>query len=88
LEHANEHDRAYLRSVYTQETPVTNQQVEAVLDIFERTGTKAYCRAFLAEQCRLAYEALHSVPHSDNLIAARAINDMEMLVRFVEEAAA
>ena len=87
LEHADQHDRAYLRSVYTQEIPVTNAQVAAVLDIFERTGTRAYCRTFLAQQCHLAYEALNSVPHSDNAIAARAIDDMEMLVRFVEAAA-
>ncbi len=86
LEHADESDRHYLRQLYTQETPVSDEQVEAVLAIFERTGTKAYCRAFLAEQCRLAYEALHSVPRSDSAVAARAIEDMEMLVRFVEEA--
>jgi geranylgeranyl diphosphate synthase type I len=86
LEHADEDDRRYLRQFYTQETPVSDEQVEAVLEIFERTGTKAYCRAFLAEQCYLAYEALHSVPRNDSAIAARAIEDMEMLVRFVEEA--
>ncbi len=86
LEHADEGDRGYLRQFYTQETPVSGEQVEAVLAIFERTGTKAYCRAFLAEQCHLAYEALHSVPRNDSAIATRAIEDMEMLVRFVEEA--
>jgi geranylgeranyl diphosphate synthase, type I len=86
LEHADQRDQHYLRSVYTQETPVTDEQVETVLAIFERTGTKAYCCAFLAEQCRLAYEALNSVPRNTSPIAARAIEDMEMLVRFVEEA--
>ncbi len=86
LEHANKRDRQYLRQVYTQEYPVSTEQVEAVLAIFERTGTKTYCRAFLAEQCRLAYEALSSVPRTDSVIAERAIEDMEMLVRFVEEA--
>jgi geranylgeranyl diphosphate synthase, type I len=54
LEHASQRDQQYLRSVYTQETPVTDEQVETVLAIFERTQTKAYCCAFLAEQCRLA----------------------------------
>ncbi len=86
LEHADERDRQILRQVYTQETPVSDEQVEAVLAIFERTGTKAYCRAFLAEQCRFAYEALRSVPRTGSPIAERAIEDMEMLVRFVEEA--
>ncbi len=86
LEHADERDRQYLCQVYTQQPPVSDEQVEAVLAIFERTETKAYCRAFLADQCRLAYEALDSVPRSGSTIAARAIENMEMLVRFVEEA--
>ena len=47
----------------------------------------ATCRAFLAEQCHLAYKALNSVPRSDNPISTRAIDDMEMLLRFVEAAA-
>ncbi|HET9920121.1 MAG TPA: polyprenyl synthetase family protein [Ktedonobacteraceae bacterium] len=87
LEHSSEPDRAYLLSVYSEQMPISNEQVAAVLAIFERTNTKAYCCAFLAEQCRLAFEALHSVPHSNNPIATRALHDMEMLVRFVEEAA-
>lgn len=86
LEQASERDRQYLRQFYSQETPVTPEQVEAVLTIFERTETRAYCRAFLADQCHLAYAALHSVPRNNSPIAARAIADMEMLVRFVEEA--
>lgn len=86
LEHADERDHHYLRQVYTQQTPVSDEQVDAVLAIFERTGTQAYCRSFLAEQCRLAYEALRSVPRTGSAIAERAIEDMEMLVRFVEEA--
>lgn len=85
LEHADEQDRQFLRSVYRQETPISDKQVKKVLAILEHTGTQSYCRAFLAEQCRLAYEALNSVPHAANPMAAQAMEDMHMMVRFVEE---
>jgi len=86
LQHADAHDQQFLREVYQRETPVTSEQVEAVLAIFARTQTKEYCRAFLAEQCRLAHEALANVPHNTSRVAARALDDMETLVLFVEEA--
>jgi geranylgeranyl diphosphate synthase type I len=85
LEHANTHDQQYLREAYKQEPAVTGEQVDEVLAIFGRTETKAYCCAFLAEQCRLAHEALASVPRTTNPVASRAIDDMETLVQFVEE---
>ena len=66
---------------------VTHEQVEDVLTVFARTQTHAYCRDFLAQQCRLAHEALASVPRNGNVVSARAIDDMETLVRFVEEIA-
>ncbi len=86
LQHADAHDQQFLREVYQRETPVTSAQVEAVLAIFARTQTKEYCRAFLAEQCQLAHEALANVPHNTSRVAARALDDMETLVLFVEEA--
>jgi geranylgeranyl diphosphate synthase, type I len=86
LEHADGGDHLFLRQVYSQETPITNEQVEEVLAIFARTRTKAYCCSFLAEQCRLAHAALASVPRVNNPVAARALDDMETLVHFVEEA--
>ena len=49
--------------------------------------TKAYCQRFLQEQCQLAYEALKSIPHSDNPRTIRAHQDLEIMVRFIEEAA-
>jgi geranylgeranyl diphosphate synthase, type I len=58
-----------------------------VLAIFERTRTKAYCSSFLAEHCQLAHEALANVPRHSNPVAARALDDMETLVAFVEETA-
>jgi geranylgeranyl diphosphate synthase, type I len=87
LEQAKASDQQFLRQVYTQKTPVINEQVDKVLSIFARTQTKAYCCSFLAEQCQLAYEALANVPRNSNPVAARALSDMETLVHFVEEAA-
>ncbi|HLJ34308.1 MAG TPA: polyprenyl synthetase family protein [Ktedonobacteraceae bacterium] len=84
LENANAQDQQFLHTIYQQETPINKEQVEAVLAIFERTHTQAYCRAFLAEQCRLAYDALASVPHAANPQAAQAIEDMSIMVHFVE----
>src|SRR5437588_63710 len=86
LEHTNPGEQRFLREVYQQETPMTGEQVEEVLAIFGHTRTKAYCCTFLAEQCRLAHEALASVPRINNPVAARALDDMETLVHFVEEA--
>ncbi len=87
LEFAAASDKHFLRRVYAQAEPITATQVEEVLAIFARTGTKAYCSSFLAEHCRLALEALANVPRNSNSIAARALNDMETLVLFVEETA-
>ena len=87
LEHANVRDQQFLRMVYTQESAVTNEQVKEILAIFERTETQAYCHQFLNEQCRLAYQGLANVPRNDSPVAARALNDMEQLVLFVQESA-
>ncbi len=86
LEHASPSDRRVLQQVYRQQTTVTSAQVDDMLDIFARTATRAYCCDFLAKQCRLAYAALASVPRHQHSVAARALDDMETLVRFVEEA--
>lgn len=86
LENANSHDQQFLRTIYQQETSINTAQVEAVLAIFERTRTQAYCRSFLAEQCRLAYDALAYVPYAANPQSAQAIEDMNIMVHFVEEA--
>ncbi len=85
LEHASPLDQQALCEVYQQEAPVTKEQVVSVLAIFERTQTKAYCCDFLAQQCQLAHEALASVPHNTSPVSARALDDLETLVHFVEE---
>ncbi len=85
LEHASEHDQTFLREIYTQQQPLTPEQVEHVLAIFERTQTRAYCLDFLDQQCTVAHKALASVPHYNNAISERARDDMETLVHFVEK---
>jgi geranylgeranyl diphosphate synthase type I len=86
LEHTGASDQRYLSEVYQQTPPITNEQVEKVLAIFARSQTREYCCAYLAEQCRLATEALESVPRMGNAMALRAIGDMQTLVHFVAEA--
>lgn len=86
LENANVQDQQFLRTVYQQEIPINKEQVEAVLTVFERTQTQTYCRAFLAEQCRLAYDALANVPFAANAQSAQAIEDMKLMVHFVGDA--
>src|SRR5579872_1726188 len=86
LEHANPSDRQTLQQIYSEQTSITSEQINDVLDIFARTATRAYCRDFLAEQCRLAYAALASVPRHQHSTASRAIDDMQTMVHFVEEA--
>jgi geranylgeranyl diphosphate synthase type I len=87
LEHAGEDDQRFLLTLYTQETAITDEQVEAVLAIFARANTKAYCQRFLAEQCLLAQDALRSVPCSGGKVSTRALQDLEALIHFVEAAA-
>lgn len=84
LEHADEKDQQTLRQFYTQETPLTEDQVAAVLAIFARTGTRNYCQTFLSQQCQQARQALDAVPRLENPVAARALEDMETLLHFVE----
>lgn len=84
LEHANLHDRQFLQQIYEQASPLTREQAEEVLAVLARTETQVYCRAFLAKQCQLAHEALANVPQHANPVAARALDDMETLVQFVE----
>ncbi len=74
-----------MHTIYQQDAPITTEQVDAVLAIFERTHTQAYCRAFLSEQCQMAYDALASVPYATHPQATQAIEDMNLMVHFVEE---
>jgi geranylgeranyl diphosphate synthase type I len=86
LEHADEYDQQQLRTIYQQREAITTEQVEQVLAIFERTQTRQYCRDFLKQQCQCAHEALANVPRQANHISARALDDLETLIFFIEEA--
>ena len=85
LEHASVSDRQFLLNVYQQKDALTDEQVQNVLAIFERTHTRDYCRDFLTQQCQSAYQALERVPQQGNLVAERALHDMNTIVHFVEE---
>lgn len=86
LEHAGPADQEVLHQIYTQPEPVSASQVRDVLTIFAHAETHAYCRAFLAEQCRQAYAELATVPRYESAVAARALHDMERLVDYLEAA--
>ncbi len=84
FEHASQEDQQTLHRLYEQETPLTTEQVATVLEIFARTRTREYCLAYLSQRCAQARQALSEVPRLADPTAARALEDMEMLVHFVE----
>ena len=86
LEHASQSDKHFLQCVYQQKDALTDEQVQDVLAVFERTHTRDYCHEFLIQQCRRAYQALERVPQQGSSIAEHALHDMNMIVRFVEKA--
>ncbi len=86
LEHAGDIELRALRHIYTQDQPVSEPQVQEVLAVFAITGTRSYCQVFLAEQCQQAHTALANIPRNGSALANRALQDMEMLVAFVEDA--
>lgn len=86
LAHATLPDQHRLYEIYRQRSGVTDEQVEQVLAIFERTGTKKYCYAFLEEQCRAALAALANISTQNSPRSARALDDLTLLVRFVSQA--
>jgi geranylgeranyl diphosphate synthase type I len=85
LEHANHKDRNRLQEIYQQET-LSSEDVNEVLNIFQHTETRDYCRAFLQGQCHLAETALASVPNPGSTIATRALQDMQIVVNYIAEA--
>jgi geranylgeranyl diphosphate synthase type I len=86
LEHATPRDRNRLQEIYQQEM-LSPEDVEEVLNIFQHTQTRDYCRAFLQDQCHQADAALASVPNPGNATATRALQDMQMVINYIEEVA-
>ena len=62
LEHATPRDRNRLQEIY-QQKKLSPEDVEEVLNIFQHTQTRDYCRTFLQDQCHLADAALARVPN-------------------------
>jgi geranylgeranyl diphosphate synthase type I len=87
LEQASERDKRVLHDIYRQKEVLTKEQVNTILEVFECTQTRKSCCAFLAEQCRLAYETLVTGAYSHDPIVERAFGDLEVLVDFVKGAA-
>lgn len=84
LEQVDAQDQHTLQKLYNQEKPLSAEQAALVLDIFEHTRTRAYCLDFLRQQCAQARFAFNRIPRLDNAIAARALDDLETLILFVE----
>ncbi|GHO43050.1 polyprenyl synthetase family protein [Ktedonospora formicarum] len=86
-EHASDEDKATLIDIYQQQETLTKEQVDIVLAIMERTGTRAYCRQFLAQQSQLASTALASIPVLQGEVPTRALDDMRVMLEFIDAAA-
>lgn len=86
LTHADDRDRQSLMEIYQQSDPISADQVDVVLEVMKRTQTQTFCRQFLLEQCQQAYKALKKVPYLTNPLSRRAYHDLEVIVRFIEEA--
>lgn len=83
-QYAQADDQQALAKIYTQNEPISQEQVQEVVAIFERTQTREYCTQFLAQQCQQARLALAQVATAHNALAMRARTDLEALIDFVK----
>jgi geranylgeranyl diphosphate synthase type I len=81
---AQPEDQQALVKMYSQDAPITQDQVQEVLAIFARAQTREYCNQFLAQQCQQARWALTQVATTHNALATRAWNDLEAIIDFVQ----
>ncbi|HEU5230315.1 MAG TPA: polyprenyl synthetase family protein [Ktedonobacteraceae bacterium] len=84
LQYAQPDDQQAIAEVYSSNTPITQQQVEAILAIFVRAQTAEYCKQFLVQQCQQARLALAQVTTAHDAPITRAWADLEALIDFVE----
>lgn len=84
LQYATPNDQRSMLAVYTQDTPVSTEQVQEILTIFERTRTREYCAHFLTAQCQQARAALAQAVALDGVHNQRTRADLEELVDFIE----
>jgi len=84
LQYACSDDQRAMAKMYTRKEPITQEQAQEVLAIFERTQTREYCTQFLIRQCQQARLALAQVAIARNELATRARTDLEAWIDFVE----
>jgi geranylgeranyl diphosphate synthase, type I len=82
LDAATPTDRDMLLRVYTSAGQASEQEIEAVLAIFERVSAREHARAILRTHCELARQALESVA-TDTVSAQGAYQALTSLVNFV-----
>ncbi len=82
LDSATPADRETLLRVYTSAGQASEQEIEAVLAIFERVSAREHARAILRNHCEAARQALESVA-TDAASAQDAYQALASLVNFV-----
>ena len=82
LDSATPTDRETLLRVYTSAGQASEQEIEAVLAIFERVSAREHARAILRNHCEAARQALESVA-TDAASAQDAYQALASLVNFV-----
>jgi geranylgeranyl diphosphate synthase type I len=84
FQYAQPEDRQVMAKIYSQEAPITPEQVQRVLAIFDRAQTREYCHEFLLQQCQQARLALARVAAPRNSLATRARTDLETISEFLQ----
>jgi geranylgeranyl diphosphate synthase, type I len=84
FQYAQSEDRQALAKMYSQDEPISQEQVQQVLAIFDRTQTREYCSQFLARQCQQARLALAQAATAPDVLATRARTDLEAIIDFVQ----
>ena len=84
FQYAQPADQQIMAKIYTLDLPITQEQVQRILEIFVRTQTRAYCTQVLTQQCQRARLALAQIASTPHILATRARTDLESLIDFVE----
>ena len=85
FQYAQPEDRRLLAEIYAQEEPVTQEQVQVILEIFVHTRTRRYCQQLLGQRCQQARATLAQIATTHNELAERARTDLEAIIHFVEQ---
>ncbi len=84
FQYAQLDDRQTIASIYNQDAPITQEQVQEILAILVRTQSREYCHQFLAQQCQQAHVALARIDTTRKELASRVRNDLEAIIDFVK----